>query len=488
MSMLEDCLAALRLGLGFAEAGNVTTAPQVFDDVLREAAKMGGPVAREMEVVAHYGASRIAAALKREEERRRRLAEAARLARKLEAPSGDLESVDLVSDTLMAMGESQLAIPYCSQAVALTRSNAAAAGRLWRAGRCYVRAGFPREARAPLRDAVEALRKKKGDPRLPHALLDLGNACLQSDPAEAEPCYREAAEIWAAADSVNQAATAWLNLGVLCSRAERLDEALAWYDKVRAARAADPRATTAQRGNIHNNIASVWRKKSDFARARAEAERAIEILAPEGGAALAHALGTMGEIQLDAGRPEEALDWFRRAREEFERQPSPNVDQLATKLENEAAALERLGRAGEAALARQRIAGLRGLEAPVAPTLPTDVKAKAESEGDEEDSQAAVIVTLDGVGLADEIYAEFDLATLERRLEKRLQETGGGELDGHEFGPEATSLFLYGPDARALFDAIAPVLSDYPLCCGARIELRQGEETMEFVLGSTTLQ
>jgi hypothetical protein len=41
---------------------------------------------------------------------------------------------------------------------------------------------------------------------------------------------------------------------------------------------------------------------------------------------------------------------------------------------------------------------------------------------------------------------------------------------------------------RALFDAIAPVLSDYLVCRGARIELRQGEETMEFVLGSTTLQ
>ena len=95
----------------------------------------------------------------------------------------------------MRAGEARLAIPWCNKAVALTRRDASsAAGRLWRAGRCYVRAGFPRDAQTPLRDAVEMLGENKSDPRLPHALLDLGNACLQSDPAKAEPCYREAAE------------------------------------------------------------------------------------------------------------------------------------------------------------------------------------------------------------------------------------------------------------------------------------------------------
>jgi len=121
MSMLEDCLAALRLGLDFAEAGNATAAPLVFDDVLREAVKLRGPAAREIEVVAHYGASRISAALKQEEERSRRLAEAAALAHKLEAPSDTLDSVDLIADVLISMGETQLAIPYCNKAVALTR-------------------------------------------------------------------------------------------------------------------------------------------------------------------------------------------------------------------------------------------------------------------------------------------------------------------------------------------------------------------------------
>jgi hypothetical protein len=85
-----------------------------------------------------------------------------------------------------------------------------------------------------------------------------------------------------------------------------------------------------------------------------------------------------------------------------------------TKLENEAGALERVGLASEAAAARQRIARLRGLSVPPAPTIPDDVKAKAGI--DEDGRDASVIVALDGVGLSDDIYANFDLATLESRI------------------------------------------------------------------------
>src|SRR5437016_8640939 len=114
MTMLEDCVAALSLGLGFVKAGNAKSAPSVFDDVIREAAKLDGPAAREAEVVAHYGASCLAATLRREDESKRRLSEAAILARKLPAPSDMLDSVDLIADTLVSMGEIQLAIPYCN--------------------------------------------------------------------------------------------------------------------------------------------------------------------------------------------------------------------------------------------------------------------------------------------------------------------------------------------------------------------------------------
>jgi tetratricopeptide (TPR) repeat protein len=477
MNMYEDCVAALGIVMDFTDAGKTKGPPGVFDSVFREAGKMSGPEWREIELTAHFGASRLPAFS--DAQRRDHLAKASELARRLETPSDKLEAVDLAAETLMALGEHQRAIGWCNRAAELTQRNAkAAGGRLWRAGRCYVRAGFREEAKTPLRAAIGILREKPGHPLLPHALMDLGGASLDSDPAGAETCYLEAAEIFTGAGHANQAATAWINLGLICSRGGRQDEALDWYEKVRAAREADPAATVAQKGNIHNNIASVWRRKGDFERARAEAERAIEILTPAGGPTLANAIGTMGEILRDEGRPQDALDWLWRAREMFERQPSPNRDQLVVKLENEAGVLEQLGRTDEAAKARARIAELKGVEAPAAPPLPDSKARAATADG----AEGAVIVTLDGRNLPDAVYQAHDLATLEIRLETLLEQEGSGELDGHEHGPETTRLFLYGPDARALFDIIAPVLRDYPLCQGARVELRQGEKVEEFGL------
>lgn len=477
MNMLEDSAAALRIVVDFT-GGPAKDMPEVFDAVFREAAKIKGREGRELELVAHFGASRLPNASAKQ--RKEHLAAAVSVARGLDGPSHELDTVDLAADALMAMEEHTLAIAWCNQAAALTRRNAdAAAGRLWRAGRCYARAGFRREAQTPLRAAVDALRVSENTTLLAHALLDLGNACLDSNPSDAEPAYREAAELWTAQGRANQAATAWLNLGVLCSRSGRLDDALEWYGKARVARDADPNTTVAQRGNMHNNLASVWRRKGDFARARAEAERALAILEPAGGAALANALGTMGEIVRDEGRDAAALEWFQRARKQFERQPSPSVDGLATKLENEAAALETIGRAKEAAKLRARIEELTRVEAPATPPLPDAEPAKVVSSAG---SDGAVIITLDGRGLPAEVYRLYDLATLESRLEARLEQDGGGELDGHEHGPEATRIFLYGHDAKALFDTIAPVLRGYPLCEGARVELRQGGVTTEFGL------
>lgn len=475
MNMLEDSAAALRIVVDFV-GGPSKGPPGVFDAVFREAAAIEGPEGRELEVVAHFAASRFPGYSAKQ--RRNHLATAASIARELDGPSDKLDTVDLMSDALMAMEEHALAIAWCNQAAALTRRNAAA-GRLWRAGRCYVRAGFPREALSLLRAAVEALRASKKNPLLPLALLDLGNASLDSDPTEAEPAYREAAELWTTEGRSAQAATAWLNLGVLCSRTGSLDEALDWYEKVRAAREADPGATVAQLGNIHNNLATVWRRKRDFVRANAEAKLALDILGTTTGAPLAHALGTMGEIARDGGRDAEALDWFRRARKQFERQPSPSLDGLATKLDNEAAALETLGRAREAAKLRARIANLKGVAAPEMPPLPV---AKPVVSEQRDKTAGSVIITLDGRGLPDEVYRTSDLGTLESRLETRLEQEGGGELDGHEHGPETSRIFLFGPDARALFDVIAPVLREYPLCEGARVQLRQGGETAEFGL------
>jgi hypothetical protein len=86
-------------------------------------------------------------------------------------------------------------------------------------------------------------------------------------------------------------------------------------------------------------------------------------------------------------------------------------------------------------------------------------------------TQSAVIY-LDPVSLGQQIYGQFDLATLEDRLQAALASSNAGVVEGNEFNPGETLVFLYGEDAEALFAAAEPVLRDYPLCRGARVELR----------------
>ena len=88
--------------------------------------------------------------------------------------------------------------------------------------------------------------------------------------------------------------------------------------------------------------------------------------------------------------------------------------------------------------------------------------------------QEAVLVHLDGRGLPDHVYEECDLATIEDRLAEAMATDHLGELDGNEIGPAETTLFLYGPDAERLFAGIEPILRAYPLCQGARVEIRRG--------------
>jgi hypothetical protein len=194
---------------------------------------------------------------------------------------------------------------------------------------------------------------------------------------------------------------------------------------------------------------------------------------------LAHALGSLGEIARDEGLPEEALANFAEARALYERLPGASLEKLAVKLENEAEALATLGRAGEAQRLKARVAQLRGEAAPPASAIPLD---RIAPERDE-DFAARVVVELDGLHLPDEVYAQYDLAALERRLESRLEESGVGEVEGHLSGPETTEVHMVGSDAQALYQAIEPVLRDYPLCQGAQIRLHQGERISRFSLG-----
>ncbi len=98
----------------------------------------------------------------------------------------------------------------------------------------------------------------------------------------------------------------------------------------------------------------------------------------------------------------------------------------------------------------------------------------------------AVIVYLDAQGLPDQVYEEYDLSTLEDELGEAIEAAEVGEYDGNEFGPGVVTLYMYGPDAEALFAAIEAPLRAYPLCVGAKVVIRRGgpgSQEREVVLG-----
>ncbi len=88
--------------------------------------------------------------------------------------------------------------------------------------------------------------------------------------------------------------------------------------------------------------------------------------------------------------------------------------------------------------------------------------------------EQAVLVYLDGTSLPDSVYERFDLATLEDQLTAVINDKQLGEYDGNEFGPAGTTLFMYGPDAGAIFSAIEEILRAYPLCQNSRVVVRLG--------------
>ncbi len=89
--------------------------------------------------------------------------------------------------------------------------------------------------------------------------------------------------------------------------------------------------------------------------------------------------------------------------------------------------------------------------------------------------EQAVLIHLDAKGLPQRVYDEYDVVTLEDKLEEALSGRGVGEYDGNEFGEGEVVLYLYGADAERLFAVIEGTLRSYPLCRNARVVIRGGE-------------
>ena len=92
---------------------------------------------------------------------------------------------------------------------------------------------------------------------------------------------------------------------------------------------------------------------------------------------------------------------------------------------------------------------------------------------DDPDEQA-VIITLDGRELPDEIYEQYGITELEGLLETALEGSDIGEFDGNETGCTNVKLYLYGPNGEALFLAIEPILRAHPLCRNSTVVIRTG--------------
>lgn len=67
------------------------------------------------------------------------------------------------------------------------------------------------------------------------------------------------------------------------------------------------------------------------------------------------------------------------------------------------------------------------------------------------------------------------ITELEQALQAAIEASGTGEFDGDEFGGGECLLYLYGPDADALFVAIEPVLVRSPVAARGYAIKRYGE-------------
>jgi len=89
-------------------------------------------------------------------------------------------------------------------------------------------------------------------------------------------------------------------------------------------------------------------------------------------------------------------------------------------------------------------------------------------------AQQAVLVYLDGLRLPSQVYAQYDLETIEDRLIEVIRRDHLGEFGGNKVRGETRILFIYGPDAERLYARIEQTLRNYPLCQRARVVIRKG--------------
>jgi hypothetical protein len=93
-----------------------------------------------------------------------------------------------------------------------------------------------------------------------------------------------------------------------------------------------------------------------------------------------------------------------------------------------------------------------------------------------EDQAVIVHLTLSSPGFGAHQEREA-IHRLTDRLDAAIRAAGAGEFDGDEFGAGVCTLYMYGPDADALFAAVEPDLRGSPLAAGGHAVKRYGAAT-----------
>lgn len=89
-------------------------------------------------------------------------------------------------------------------------------------------------------------------------------------------------------------------------------------------------------------------------------------------------------------------------------------------------------------------------------------------------AEQAVIVTTDRVNMANFNERFDEVSALEDALTEAISKAGVGEFDGNEVGPDDYTLYMYAPDAEALFAAVEDVLRGNGITQGGKASIRLG--------------
>ena len=87
-------------------------------------------------------------------------------------------------------------------------------------------------------------------------------------------------------------------------------------------------------------------------------------------------------------------------------------------------------------------------------------------------TEQCLAIFLDGTSLPDQVYADLDFDAVVAELGSAA---GGDSYRGFWQGDEETGLFLFGPDADAMFARVEPVLRRLPIGQNARVVVRHGK-------------